>query len=58
MKPGGLELQLIIARNFDERTPAECSLEASSKSEEKQAMGRKSHVFKWKFPSTGAESPT
>lgn len=34
VKPGGLELQLIIARNFDERTPAKCSFEASSKSGE------------------------
>lgn len=58
VKPGGLELQLIGARNFNERTPAKCSLEASSKSEEKQATERKSHVFKWKFPSIATESPT
>ena len=40
VKPGGLELQLIIARNFNERAPAKCSLEASSKSEEKEAGHR------------------
>ena len=56
VKPGSLELQLIIARNFNERTPAECSLEACSKSEERQATRRKSHIFKWKFPSTSTES--
>lgn len=54
VKPGGLELQLIITRNFNERTPAKRSLEASSKSEEKQATG--SHVFRWKFPSIGTKS--
>lgn len=56
VKPGSLELQLIIARNFNERTPAECSLEACPKSEEKQATRRKSHIFKWKFPSASTES--
>lgn len=48
VEPGGLELQLIIARHFDERTPAKGSLEASSKPG-KWATGRKSHVFKRKF---------
>lgn len=56
VEPGGLELQLIIARHFDERTPAKGSLEASSKSE-KWATGRKSHAFKRKFLSTATESP-
>ena len=32
MKPGGLELQLIVAGDLDERTPAKCSLEACTKS--------------------------
>lgn len=57
VKPGGLELQLIIARNFNERTPAKRPLEASSKSEEKQVTERKNYVFKWKFLSIATESP-
>jgi hypothetical protein len=40
MKPGGLELQLIVAGDLDERTPAKCSLEACTKSE-KQERKRK-----------------
>lgn len=58
VKPDGLELQLIIVRKFNERAPAKRSLEASSKSEEKQATERKHHVFRWKFPLIATESPT
>lgn len=55
VEPGGLELQLVIAGDFNEGTPAKCSLEASSKSEERWATGQ-SQVFRWKFPSTATES--
>jgi hypothetical protein len=56
VEPGGLELQLIIARDLDERTPAKCSLEASSKSE--KADHRKKKNFKWTFPSAATENLT
>lgn len=36
MKPGGLELQLIVAGDLDERTPAKCSLEACAESGKKE----------------------
>lgn len=49
VKSGGLELQLIIARHLDERTPAKCSLETSSKSKEKQDTGNKNHVSTGNF---------
>lgn len=55
VEPGGLELQLIIARHFDERTPAKGSLEASSKPE-KWITGRKL-CFQEEISFTATESP-
>lgn len=57
VEPGGLELQLIIARNLDKRTPAESSLEPSSESE-KQTIERKRHVFKQIFSPVVTETLT
>lgn len=47
VKPGGLELQLVVGRHLDERTPAKCSLEACAEPERQE----RKVVFKWAFPS-------